>query len=323
MAYRSMLALGLASTVALCAVSVGSAQATVLTAKDILSTYNLVTTGDVSTSSDIVGNAVIGGDLNGASFFAGGSNVPASPELDLYGTLNNNINLNAGGDLYYNGAIGTPSSPKPGFPTVSFNGGGVQKPLDTAANPLSDYVAPLDALSTQLSGLSASSGTSLVGGDFNAGANTGVVVFDVIGSDLATDLVNHDITFTGGAGVTYIINVSGDFTQPSSSHLNSLEPDALFNFYNASTVDVGTWSGASILAPDADVSITGGGNISGSLFAKEFLGGGELHNDNLFAGALPTAAVPEASTWAMMLAGFAGLGFFGLRRTRKGAAALA
>jgi hypothetical protein len=29
-----------------------------------------------------------------------------------------------------------------------------------------------------------------------------------------------------------------------------------------------------------------------------------------------TTAVPEASTWAMMLIGFAGLGYFGYRRCR-------
>ena len=32
------------------------------------------------------------------------------------------------------------------------------------------------------------------------------------------------------------------------------------------------------------------------------------------------AAVPEPSTWAMMLIGFAGLGFMAYRRTKKSAA---
>jgi hypothetical protein len=60
------------------------------------------------------------------------------------------------------------------------------------------------------------------------------------------------------------------------------------------------------------------------VFAKSFLGGGELHNNNLFNGALPTiAAVPEPSTWAMLFAGFAGLAFVGWRRAREGAAAAA
>ncbi len=34
-----------------------------------------------------------------------------------------------------------------------------------------------------------------------------------------------------------------------------------------------------------------------------------------------TTPVPEASTWAMMLAGFAGIGFLGYRASRKTAAA--
>ena len=105
----------------------------------------------------------------------------------------------------------------------------------------------------------------------------------------------------------------------------SISEDALFNFEDATTVNLGQW-GASILAPDAVVKITAGGNIEGSLFAKSFLGGGELHNNNLFNGALPTAAlptaaVPEPSTWVMLFAGFAGLSFLGWRRARKGAVA--
>jgi hypothetical protein len=35
-----------------------------------------------------------------------------------------------------------------------------------------------------------------------------------------------------------------------------------------------------------------------------------------------TASVPEASTWAMMLVGFAGLGFAGFRARRTAIAAL-
>ena len=38
-------------------------------------------------------------------------------------------------------------------------------------------------------------------------------------------------------------------------------------------------------------------------------------------GGTGTGGIPEPSTWAMMLAGFAGLGFLGFRRTRKPALA--
>jgi choice-of-anchor A domain-containing protein len=315
---KSMRALGAVSTVVLMAAAVaGPARAESMTAKDILSSFNLVTTGEVSTQSDIVGDAVVGGDLSGATFFGGGKNIPSSPTLYLFGKLDSSLNLNSGGSLYYAGSISPPS--------VNFNGGG--KRYATLPNPLGYYTDPLADLSTQLSNLTATTGTSFVKGDFNAGSNSGIVVFDISGSQLASDLVNNNVSFTGKGVTSYIINVIGNFTDPSSTHFNVDQQDALFNFEDATTVNLGQW-GASILAPDAAVKITAGGNIEGSVFANEFLGGGELHNNNLFNGALPTAvrqtaAVPEPSTWAMFTAGFVGLGFLGWRRARKGAIAAA
>ena len=43
-----------------------------------------------------------------------------------------------------------------------------------------------------------------------------------------------------------------------------------------------------------------------------------ISTDQYIAGGV-TATVPEPSTWAMMLLGFAGLGFAGFRRSRKDA----
>ena len=314
---NSMRGLGAVSAIVLmAAATAGPARAASMTAKDILSSFNLVTTGNVSTQSDIVGDAIVGGDLSGATFFGGGANIPSSPTLYLFGKLNSSLNLNSGGSLYYAGSTS---------PHVNFNGGG--KRYDTLPNPIGYYTGPLTDLSTQLAQLTATTGTSFVKGAFNAGSNTGAVVFDISGSALASDLVNHDISFSGKGVTSYIINVIGNFTDPSSTHFNVDQQDALFNFEDATTVNLGQW-GASILAPDAAVKITSGGNIEGSVFAKQFLGGGELHNNNLFNGALPTGAfatapVPEPSTWAMLIAGFAGLAFLGWRRARKSAAAAA
>ena len=83
---KSMHALGAASVLALMAAT-APARAEALTAGDILSNFNLVTTGNVSTQSDIVGDAVVGGNLSGATFFGGGSHIPASPTLYLFGSL--------------------------------------------------------------------------------------------------------------------------------------------------------------------------------------------------------------------------------------------
>ena len=254
---KSMRGLGAVSAIVLmAAATAGPARAASMTAKDILSSFNLVTTGNVSTQSDIVGDAIVGGDLSGATFFGGGANIPSSPTLYLFGKLNSSLNLNSGGSLYYAGSTSS---------HVNFNGGG--KRYDTLPNPIGYYTDPLTDLSTQLSQLTATTGTSFVKGAFNAGSNTGIVVFDISGSALASDLVNHDISFSGKGVTSYIINVIGNFTDPSSTHFNVDQQDALFNFEDATTVNLGQW-GASILAPDAAVKITAGGNIEGSVFAK-------------------------------------------------------
>ncbi len=56
------------------------------------------------------------------------------------------------------------------------------------------------------------------------------------------------------------------------------------------------------------------GAVGGNLNALYFTAGPNGESNGLF-GSL--TAVPEPSTWAMMLAGFAGLGFAGYRRARK------
>jgi hypothetical protein len=82
--------------------------------------------------------------------------------------------------------------------------------------------------------------------------------------------------------------------------------------------------------PEGSIPIdVGAGHTAGGLWALMFGSGGSNGDpntlyfadgingeaDGLF-GAL-TVSVPEPSTWAMMLLGFAGLGFFGYRASRK------
>jgi PEP-CTERM motif len=74
---------------------------------------------------------------------------------------------------------------------------------------------------------------------------------------------------------------------------------------------------------------TFGGVTSGSYdssftisFTETPPGSGSLSDSATFSSppAAPPGTVPEPSTWAMMLIGFAGLGFAGYRASRKGAA---
>jgi hypothetical protein len=59
-------------------------------------------------------------------------------------------------------------------------------------------------------------------------------------------------------------------------------------------------------------------NVSGPLF---FMGSGPSNQQGDLIGNVTVTGVPEPSTWAMMLAGFAGLGFAGYRGRRSAVAA--
>jgi PEP-CTERM motif-containing protein len=62
----------------------------------------------------------------------------------------------------------------------------------------------------------------------------------------------------------------------------------------------------------------GGGSYLASLFKDQVLkAGGANRGDGSISITSLTPAVPEASTWAMMLAGFAGLGWLAHMRRRK------
>jgi choice-of-anchor A domain-containing protein len=295
---------------ALCAVWCGSAQAE--TAAEILSTFNLVTEGNATTGSDIEGSTVVGGDLSGATFF--GNNTPANPLLVIYGNLTDSI---------------SPTANKPQTVELTHSGqessvhcNGPCTFISPPTSPLSDYTAPLNALSTQLSNLAPTPGAGIVDNSGNAtftvpAGTTGIAVIDITGTQLEADLQNSNVEFSIPNTVTgLIVNVDGSFLNPGGVNFNGVQQDALFNFYGSSSTDVtlGVW-GASILAPFAAVTIDS--NINGFVYADSFTSnGGEVHNYG-YDGALPPTTVPEPSTWAMMLAGFAGLAYVGFRRSRK------
>ena len=86
---------------------------------------------------------------------------------------------------------------------------------------------------------------------------------------------------------------------------------------------LGNFSQEITLAPDAGLTsqsftfATTGGNL---VFTS--LSGGNANVGNILDN-VQVAAVPELSTWAMMLIGFGGIGFLAYRRSKKTSAAVA
>jgi PEP-CTERM motif len=90
----------------------------------------------------------------------------------------------------------------------------------------------------------------------------------------------------------------------------------------ASALDVNAYEGASPL----EISYSWSAWTNYSVTPSDTLSAGGYSqgsaNFSVVYTYTPTAPVPEPSTWAMMLVGFAGLGFAGYRKAREPRAAL-
>jgi PEP-CTERM motif len=60
------------------------------------------------------------------------------------------------------------------------------------------------------------------------------------------------------------------------------------------------------------------GSLSVVKDQSDFAGNAGSADSSILGNAFSVTAVPEPSTWAMMLAGFGGLGFLGYRKACKG-----
>ncbi|WP_373991632.1 collagen-binding domain-containing protein [Duganella sp. BuS-21] len=300
----------------LAAIAAVSAQAAPLTSSQILNQFNAVITGEVSTTSDIEGRLVVNNLVKGATFY----NNPRGNASD-YSAINAiTIGANGGGNINNGGGVNYVTSNAGSF-NLNGSGGSIKHNVPTFT--IADFSAPLNALEAQLAGMS--SANSLLNAsdpnNFNFGLTgnaSSTSVFNITTSQLASAAT---INFSGTAN-TVIINVryDGAVTQSGAKALtingnfndnSHLGNRIIWNFVDTTQVNFKGWYGT-VLAGTSDVQA--GSAMNGFLYAESYTGPGELHDRN-FLGTLPTAPVPEPSTWAMMGVGLAGLAL--LRRRQK------
>jgi len=275
------------------------------------------------------------------------SAVAAPVDDPLNATIFNNI-------VYDQTSNAAPTTPADGFFAIggSFNTAGsytsatatypgpssppVPLPLVSPANTSFNYSPPGESLSQ-------------IATDFP----TGTYTISASGNQSATATINYTGNFFTSS-IPYLTNLN---STPGNPGLNGLDPSkSITATFNPFTVAPGTTQGFTFLTifnettdavvvsdAFADPSSTGAFIAANALAANTEYGFELDYSDRLFDGVLNTTdnsytqqgfdvrtdgtfttgaigAVPEPSTWAMMILGFCGLGFMAYRREQNGPA---
>ncbi|MEQ9488704.1 MAG: choice-of-anchor A family protein [Alphaproteobacteria bacterium] len=286
------------------------AQAASFDARSLMRSFNAIVLNDLDTQVETEGAVYVGGD------YVGGATVNSdnSPDVDLgngiKGSLivggsftGNHINLESG-DAFFGGSING---------NVNNNGGGV---ISTGVSgiPVNDIKTMMIDFSAELAALAPTGGVANVTDNNNIGfiANpdaNNVAVFNI--DD--TGLKNAGTYFgvTADLGVTTVINVSGKHID-SRLNLNLTQNSVIFNFYEAETLNIHAAFNASILAPLADLVLTGGG-VNGTLVANNLNQDSEIRAP-LYNGVIPVTSVPLPTPILMLLTALGALGVASQRR---------
>jgi hypothetical protein len=147
---------------------------------------------------------------------------------------------------------------------------------------------------------------------------SGNAYLPVLDSAMCCGFVNNGVSLGGAASATPYTTPSGDYI------VDDLYAVDYYGLYLTTfgTREINIYAGTAAAGPDGYVSET----ISAGQGPKSAYVGIYDPSSGIDAqefGTLTITGVPEPSTWAMMLLGFAGLGFAGYRKAKSGTAAFA
>lgn len=297
------------------AVSAAVAASFTVAQASVFSTYNLVVTGNLQNNNqDIEGTALVGGNLSGGVVTVGLRLTPASSYvgqsvLTVGGNITaSGVHLQAGNLLRQ----GTRSG------TLDFNGGGsgVQSDIVTNVSSIvSNAASEISSTSSYLRTLSANSSATFPSGQpgpvtFTATPSGpgNIAIFNVSAANVFNNSLIQQFDLSTGGASSIIINVSGTTVNVNNGNFSGnwatpfARANVLWNFYEATTINIDRNFDGAILAPLAH--LTNSTAIDGSVFVSSFTQNGEVHLP--FYGGF----VPAPGAMAM-------LGLGGLVMTRR------
>jgi len=312
---RKISATGLLAAFSVVATTVPAFADPSYTAYDLLDSFNVITSGNFTTSSETEGNVLIGGNLtNGSGGVAnkGGTafiSVNLSSyfsQVSIYGDAAGSWTTTAGNNVQIGGSN-----------TASFANAGPVTANASFAISSTEVQQVLSNLSTSLAGQSGTSISPTSGQLTFTGAKTGGTDYFTIslaqlqtassvGFDIGTDSVVINVTGTG--------SFTQDFNFIGSPM--DIADNVIWNFEGATSLAITTYYGT-ILALNA--SVTNTSYIDGTLASASFDGSGEVHSFSYKGNqppvtppvippvVPPVTPVPEPASAAVFLAALLGL----------------
>jgi choice-of-anchor A domain-containing protein len=320
------------------ATSFASAATAPLTANQVLNQLNVVALDTIDSTSHVDGRTWAGGSVTGGDYGQHLGSAPASAYAGLtaQGSASNlhvnsggaviggslaNATINSGSSVVKGSASGTnfngPAHVAGSSAWNNFNGGrvtdltGAMQSANAAAGS-TDFGHVLTDLSASLNGLAGTGSTVAVNGNkavFNAKADaSGVAVFDLESIDESLFRMGEFEFHLNGAS-TVIFNTDVTTASINANFLGgsaqAIGGKAIWNFYNATSLTLGSQFGGAVLATGA--TLTNWQNIEGGVFVQDLVQRGEIHLQP-FTGSVPLLPVPEPMTVWLLLGGLVVLG---------------
>lgn len=305
MRHRSLL---LSATACLAVASAASHAGSVLT------DWNVIVRGNVFSTSEVDGSALIGGNLSGpaSNYAVQGVTASNGDGLVVGGNINagTTANINNGGNLRIGGSM---------LGTRNLNGGGSQINSSGVSSMVTNAINQVVSMQASLAAL-ATNGSIDGAGNMNAsptnynGANVAVYAFNISTiqglGQLNLNFGSADtviLNVTSNNGVINLVappNLIGGFNQNNSSKI-------LWNFIDATEITVNNTFNGALIAPDADLRILGGG-VNGSVVVDSISFQNAEIRRHTYTGWLPpeddTPMIPLPTGGAMALAGMLAIG---------------